>query len=45
MGRENKVITKTFNPGKKYEKTVQVELFTWEKLDHVDQVKAAFGLA
>jgi hypothetical protein len=25
-------------------KTVTVELFTWEKLDFVDQVKAAFGL-
>jgi S-adenosylmethionine synthetase len=45
MGRENKMVTKTFNPGKKYEKTVQVELFTWEKLDFLEQIKAAFGLA
>ena len=25
-------------------KTVEVELFTWEKLDYVDKIKAAFGL-
>jgi S-adenosylmethionine synthetase len=44
MGRENKVVTKVFNKGKKLEKSVEVELFTWEKLDYVDKVKAAFGL-
>jgi S-adenosylmethionine synthetase len=44
MGRENKIVTKVFNKGKKLEKTVEVELFTWEKLDYVDKVKAAFGL-
>ncbi|WP_343692545.1 methionine adenosyltransferase [Chitinophaga sp.] len=44
MGRESKVVTKVFNKGKKYEKSVEVELFTWEKLDYVDKVKAAFGL-
>lgn len=43
MGRESKVVTKVFeNAGKKAE--VTVELFTWEKLDYVPQVKAAFGL-
>jgi S-adenosylmethionine synthetase len=43
MGRESKVITKVFeNSGKRVEK--EVELFTWEKLDYVDKVKAAFGL-
>jgi len=26
------------------EKEITVELFTWEKLDYVDKVKAAFGL-
>ncbi len=26
------------------EKQLTVETFTWEKLDHVDKVKAAFGL-
>lgn len=45
MGRKNEVIKKTFNKGKDTEKTVDVELFTWEKLDFVDKIKAAFGLA
>jgi S-adenosylmethionine synthetase len=44
MGRKNEVVTKVFNPGKKNEKTVEVELFTWEKLDYVDRIKAAFKL-
>ncbi|ADQ17281.1 methionine adenosyltransferase [Leadbetterella byssophila] len=43
MGREPKVVTKVFeNAGQRAE--VQVELFTWEKLDYVDKVKEAFGL-
>jgi S-adenosylmethionine synthetase len=43
MGRESKVVTKVFeNAGQKTE--VEVELFTWEKLDYVDKVKEAFGL-
>lgn len=44
MGRESKVVTKVFNKGKKHEKSVEVELFTWEKLDYVEKVKAAFKL-
>lgn len=44
MGREPKVVTKVFNKGKDNEKKVQVELFTWEKLDYVGKVKKAFGL-
>ena len=44
MGRKNEVVTKTFNKGKDNEKKVQVELFTWEKLDYVDAVKKAFKL-
>jgi S-adenosylmethionine synthetase len=44
MGRKNEVVTKTFNKGKPNEKKVSVELFTWEKLDYVPQVKKAFGL-
>ncbi|HMN33608.1 MAG TPA: methionine adenosyltransferase [Chitinophagaceae bacterium] len=44
MGRKNEVVTKVFNKGKKDEKKVKVELFTWEKLDYVPQVKKAFGL-
>lgn len=45
MGREPQTVTKVFNAGKKNEKSVTVDLFTWEKLDYVDQVKEAFGLA
>ena len=44
MGRENEVVTKTFNSPSGETKTLEVELFTWEKLDFVDKVKAAFGL-
>jgi S-adenosylmethionine synthetase len=44
MGREPKIVEKIFNKGKKTEKKVKVELFPWEKLDYVDQVKKAFKL-
>lgn len=44
MGRQPKTVIKTFNKGKENEKKVQVELFTWEKLDMVADVKKAFGL-
>src|SRR3954471_20345648 len=44
MGRESRVVEKVFNKGKKSEKKVKVELFPWEKLDYVDQVKKAFKL-
>ncbi|MBP6455304.1 MAG: methionine adenosyltransferase [Chitinophagaceae bacterium] len=44
MGRKNEVVTKVFNAGKKNEKKIKVELFTWEKLDYVPQVKKAFGI-
>ena len=44
MGRKNEVVTKVFNEGKSNELKVDVELFTWEKLDYVDQVKTAFGI-
>ncbi|HNE51098.1 MAG TPA: methionine adenosyltransferase [Chitinophagales bacterium] len=44
MGRKNEVVTKVFNKGRENEKKVQVELFTWEKLDYVDKVKKAFSL-
>jgi len=39
MGREPKLVTKVFNKGKDNEKTIEVELFTWEKLDMVNEVK------
>ena len=44
MGREPKVITKTFNSRYKGVKTIEVELFTWEKLDAVEDIKKAFNL-
>ena len=44
MGREPKVVTKHFESLYEGNKDVEVELFTWEKLDYVDKVKAAFGL-
>ena len=44
MGRKSETVTKTFKAPGGIEKTVSVELFTWEKLDFVAQVKAAFGL-
>jgi len=44
MGRETKMVTKIFNKGKENEKKIEVELFTWEKLDMVNEVKKAFGL-
>ena len=44
MGREPKTVVKTFNKGKDTEKKVEVELFTWEKLDYVNKVKKEFGL-
>ena len=44
MGRTPETVTKTFSAPGGNEKTVTVELFTWEKLDFVDQVKSAFGL-
>ena len=44
MGRTPETVTKTFSAPGGLTKTVAVELFTWEKLDFVDQVKAAFSL-
>ncbi len=44
MGREPKIVEKIFNKGKKTEKKVKVELFPWEKLNYVDQVKKAFKI-
>lgn len=44
MGRTPRVVTKEFRSASGDMKSVEVELFTWEKLDFVEQVKAAFGL-
>src|SRR3712207_9574000 len=44
MGRKNEIVEKTFTSHYHESKTVKVELFTWEKLDRVDEIKTAFGL-
>ncbi|WP_396597970.1 methionine adenosyltransferase [Dokdonia sp. R86516] len=44
MGRTNEVVTKTFESFDGKKKEVEVELFTWEKLDYVEKVKEAFNL-
>ncbi|MCF6213983.1 MAG: methionine adenosyltransferase [Flavobacteriaceae bacterium] len=44
MGRTPRKITKTFTSPYSGTVTKEVELFSWEKLDYVDKVKAAFGL-
>lgn len=44
MGRENKVVTKEFINGNGDKKKLEVELFTWEKLDFVDPIKKAFNI-
>ena len=44
IGRTPRKVTKTFTSPLHGTKTVEVELFTWEKLDYVDRVRAAFGL-
>ena len=44
MGRKNEVIKKTFTSHYHETKTIDVELFTWEKLDRVDDIRKAFGI-
>jgi S-adenosylmethionine synthetase len=44
MGRKPETVTKTFSAPGGLTKTIEVELFTWEKLDFVDQIKTSFGL-
>src|SRR6476620_7805751 len=44
MGREPKTVTKIFHSADGKSKTMEVELFTWEKLDFVPKVKKAFGI-
>ena len=44
MGRKNEVVKKTFTSRYHEMKVMEVELFTWEKLDRVDDIKKAFGL-
>ena len=44
MGRRNEVVKKTFSSRYHDTKTLDVELFTWEKLDRVNEIRKAFGL-
>ena len=45
IGRTPRKVTKTFHSRFQGNRTLEVELFTWEKLDYVDTVREAFGLA
>ena len=44
MGRKSKFVTKTFNSPSGETKTLEVELFTWEKLDMLDKIKSKLKL-
>lgn len=44
MGRKNETVTKTFTSHYHETRTVEVELFTWEKLDSVDTIRKAFNI-
>ncbi|MFU2358102.1 MAG: methionine adenosyltransferase [Bacteroidales bacterium] len=44
MGRKNEIVKKTFTSRYHETKTMDVELFTWEKLDRVDDIKEKFGI-
>ena len=44
MGRKNEIVEKTFKSRYHETKVMKLELFTWEKLDRVDDIKKEFGL-
>jgi S-adenosylmethionine synthetase len=44
MGRSPRKIVKQFESPYAGKKSIEVELFTWEKLDYIDQIKKAFSL-
>jgi len=44
MGRQPRTVTKVFESPYNGRIELEVELFTWEKLDHVDQIKKAFAI-
>ncbi len=44
VGRIPRTVTKTFTSRYEPERTVTVDLFTWEKLDYVDRIKEAFNI-
>jgi S-adenosylmethionine synthetase len=45
MGRTPRTVTKTFTSQYFEPKTLEVELFTWEKLDYVDTFRKAFSIS
>ena len=44
MGREPQVVTKHFKSLYEGDRDIEVELFTWEKLDYVDEIRKKFDL-
>ena len=44
MGRKCEVVKKTFTSRYHETKVMEVELFTWEKLDRVDDIRKEFGI-
>ena len=44
MGRKSKFVSKTFKSPSGETKNIEVELFTWEKLDYVEKIKEKFKL-
>ena len=44
MGRKNEIVNKTFEQPNGNKISLDVELFTWEKLDLVEEIKARFNL-
>ena len=44
MGRTPRTIVKQFFSNYEGNKSIEVELFTWEKLDYVDAIRQAFSL-
>ncbi len=44
MGRKPQIITKHFKSLYEGDRTIEVELFTWEKLDYVDEIRKVFGI-
>ena len=45
MGRTPRMVTKTFDSPYWEAKSLEVELFTWEKLDYVDKFRKAFNVS
>jgi S-adenosylmethionine synthetase len=44
MGRKNETVSKTFIGANGESKTLEVELFTWEKLDYIEEIKKSFNI-